>query len=113
MKSSSGDEDHGWRFLTNHANVLSYVAAEPTTRLRDIAVKVGITERTVAVIVNELVQAGYLTKSRNGRRNNYEVHTELPLRHPDHRHHTVGDLIAFLTVPAIEEGGKERRGRPR
>jgi predicted transcriptional regulator len=109
MKSSSGDRDHSWRFLTNHANTLSCIAADPTTRLRDIAVRVGITERAAVDIVKELVLAGYLTKTRNGRRNNYEVHTELPLRHPDHRHHTVGDLVRFLEAPA----SKERRPRPR
>ena len=112
MKSTSGDADHAWRFLTNHANTLSCIAADPTTRLRDVAVRVGITERTAAVIVKELVQAGYLTKTRNGRRNHYEVHTELPLRHPDHRHHTVGDLIQFLEAPP-KERGKERRARLR
>jgi predicted transcriptional regulator len=108
MKSNSGDGDHAWQFLTNHANALSCIAADPTARLRDIAVRVGITERTAAEIVNELVGAGYLTKTRNGRRNHYEVHGQLPLRHPDHRHHTVDDLIRFLEVPA----SKERRPRP-
>jgi predicted transcriptional regulator len=99
--------------LTNHANTLSCIAADPTTRLRDIAARVGITERAAADIVKELVLAGYVTKTRNGRRNNYEVHTELPLRHPDHRNHTVGDLIRFLEAPASKERGKERRPRPR
>jgi DNA-binding IclR family transcriptional regulator len=108
MKSSSGDGDHAWRFLTNHATVLSYIAANPTARLRDIADRVGITERTVAEIVNELVRAGYLTKSRNGRRNHYEVNGGLRLRRPDHRHHTVNDLIRFLQPPPT----KKRSRRP-
>jgi hypothetical protein len=60
------------------------------------AVEVGITERTAAQIVGELEEAGYLTKTRDGRRNRYQVHGELPLRHPQHRHHTVGELIRFL-----------------
>jgi DeoR/GlpR family transcriptional regulator of sugar metabolism len=90
------DGDHPWRFVTNHAHVLICIAADPTTRLRDIAATVGITERTVAQIINDLEQAGYLTKTRTGRRNQYEVHGELPLRHPQHRHHTVGELIGFL-----------------
>jgi DNA-binding Lrp family transcriptional regulator len=96
MKSSSGNSDHVWRFVTNHGHVLSCIAADPTARLRDIAATVGITERTVAQIVSDLEQAGYLTKTRVGRSNHYEVHGELPLRHPQHRHHTVGELIAFL-----------------
>ena len=100
MRSSSGKEDQSFRFVTNHAHVLQVIAAEPTVRLRDIAQTVGITERTAAQIVNDLEQAGYLSKSRDGRRNRYEVHEELPLRHPQHRHHTVGDLIRFLEAPA-------------
>ena len=89
--------------MTNHAHVLERIAAEPTVRLRDIAASVGITERTAAQIVHELERAGYLTKTRNGRRNHYEVHDELPLRHPLHRHHTVGDLIRFLEAPAAKQ----------
>ena len=97
MKSSSRKKDHQWRFVTNHAHVLAYIAIDPTSRrLRDIAANVGITERSAAQIVSDLEQAGYLTRTRNGRRNTYEVHVELPLRHPQHRHHTVGDLISFL-----------------
>ena len=83
-------------FATNHAHVLQCISAAPTVRLRDIAADVGITERTAAHIVKDLEQAGYLTKTRNGRRNQYEVHPELPLRHPRHRHRTVGELIRFL-----------------
>jgi DNA-binding MarR family transcriptional regulator len=95
MQSRSRKE-HRWRFVTNHAHVLECVAADPTARLRDIATSVGITERTVVHIMKDLEQAGYLTKSREGRRNRYEVHGMLPLRHPRHRHRTVGDLIRFL-----------------
>ena len=99
MPLTSGDDHHGWRFVTNHAQVLETIAGDSTSRLRDIARTVGITERTAAQIVNDLVDAGYLTKFRNGRRNHYEVHEELPLRHPRHRHHTVGELIRFLETP--------------
>jgi IclR helix-turn-helix domain len=99
MKSTSGNPDHAWRFVTNHGHVLACIAAEPTARLRDIAAVVGVTERTVAQIVGDLEHAGYLTKTRVGRSNHYEVHLELPLRHPQHRDHTVGELIAFLEAP--------------
>jgi DNA-binding MarR family transcriptional regulator len=99
MKSSSEERDPLFRFLTNHALVLVCIAADPDARLRDIAVSVGITERTAAQIVNELEQAGYLTKTRDGRRNQYEIHRDLPLRHAQHRHRTVDDLIRFLEAP--------------
>ena len=106
MKSSFRDQDHTWRFVSNHAHVLECISTDPTTRLRDIAVSVGITERTASQIVKDLEEAGYLTKVRDGRRNVYEIHGELPLRHPRHRHRTVGDLIAFLegeAVPTTDE----------
>jgi Mn-dependent DtxR family transcriptional regulator len=99
MKQQSGDSSHGWRFVTNHAHVLEAIATDPTLRLRDIAVDVGITERTVAQIINDLEDAGYLTRTRDGRRNLYEVHEDMPLRHPRHSHHTVGELIRFLEAP--------------
>ena len=111
MKTSPGDDDHLWRFVTNHAHVLDAIATDPTIRLRDIAATVGITERTAAQIVNDLEEAGYLTKIRQGRRNRYEVHEELPLRHPRHRHHTVGELIRFLEMPPVPAArGRTRRG---
>ena len=106
MRSSSGSDDHQWRFVTNHAHVLACVAETPTARLRDLAVTVGITERTAGQIVSELEQAGYLTKTRIGRRNRYQVHGELPLRHPQHRHHTVGELIRFLQAPPETDGSR-------
>src|SRR3954466_12467596 len=109
MKSSSGNDSPAWRFVTNHAHVLACIAADPGTRLRDIAATVGITERAVGQIVGELEQAGYLTKTRVGRRNRYEVHGELPLRHPQHRHHTVGQLIRFLQAPP---GGSDTGSQP-
>ncbi|SFC96765.1 hypothetical protein SAMN04487968_11715 [Nocardioides terrae] len=102
MNQDSGVGDPSWRFLTNHAHVLERIAGDPTVRLRDIAASVGITERAAGSIVGDLVEAGYLTRTRVGRRNEYIVHDELPLRHPLHRHHTVAALIAFLEGPATE-----------
>jgi predicted transcriptional regulator len=101
--SSSGNDFRRWRFVTSHAHVLACIAADPEARLRDIAVTVGITERTAGQIVSELEDAGYLTKTRVGRRNTYEVHGDLPLRHPEHRHHTAGELIRFLQRPPETE----------
>jgi Mn-dependent DtxR family transcriptional regulator len=114
MKSSSNNNNHHmWRFVTNHAHVLEAIANDATIRLRDIAARVGITERTAAQIVNDLEEAGYLTKTRDGRRNRYEVHKELPLRHPRHSHHTVGELIRFLEAqpePGARRGTRRRVG---
>ena len=100
MKSSSGNKLQGWSFLTNHARVLQTIAADSAIRLRDIAAQAGVTERTAAQIVRELERAGYLTKTRNGRRNHYEIREDLSLRHPSHHHRTLGELIRFLEHPA-------------
>jgi hypothetical protein len=117
--SPAADAHHGWRFLTNHARVLETVARDPTTRFRDIGLIVGITERAAVQIVDDLVQAGYVTKTREGRRNRYEVHGELPLRHPAHNHRTAGELLAFLqgsgpgssdVEPGSFEAGPGHRG---
>ena len=111
-QSSPSADYHRWRFVTNHAHVLEAIASDPTARLRDIAQTIGITERTAAQIVNDLAEAGYLTKIRHGRRNYYEVHEALPLRHPQHRHRTVGELIRFLEAPpAPGPRRKTRRGK--
>lgn len=85
-----------WTFLTNHAIVLLHIAANPGARLRDIAAAAGITERAVQQIVRDLGDAGYLTATRVGRRNQYTVHRSRPMRHPSYRQHQVGELIALL-----------------
>jgi DNA-binding IclR family transcriptional regulator len=80
--------------VTNHARVLAYVAADSNARLRDIAAAVGITERTAAQIVNDLEQAGYLSKSRDGRRNQYAIGDKL--RNPRLKDLTTTQLMMLL-----------------
>ena len=103
MKSSSDVGYEGWSFLTNHARVLQAIAADPTIRLRDISTQARVTERTAAQLVRELERVGYLTKTRNGRRNHYEICEELSLRHPSHHHRTIGELIRFLEQPGSSD----------
>ena len=85
-----------WDFLTNHAHVLVCVARDPGIRLRDIAAAVGITERATHRILSELIDEGYVLRERQGRRNRYQVVTELPLRHPLAEKREVGDLLGVL-----------------
>jgi DNA-binding transcriptional ArsR family regulator len=87
-----------WTFLTNHAHVLLCISRDPSTRLRDVAVAVGITERAAQRIVGELEEAGYLVRRREGRRNAYELRDDRPLRHPLEQEHAVGELLAVLGV---------------
>lgn len=85
-----------WTFLTNHAHVLFCLAQDPEIRLRDVADRVGITERAVQRIVTELETGTYITRQRNGRRNSYIVHKQLFLRHPIESHCSVAELLHLI-----------------
>jgi len=85
-----------WTFLTNHAHVIISLANDPTLRIRDLAARVGITERAIQRIIAELEEAGYLTHERDGRRNLYRVRANRPLRHPVESHQTVAALLRAM-----------------
>jgi DNA-binding IclR family transcriptional regulator len=87
--------------VTNHGHVLAFVAADPEARLKDVAEHVGITERTAAQIVKDLEQAGYLSKTRVGRRNRYQIAGERIIRTPRLPMMTIGQLLALL-LQAVE-----------
>jgi len=97
MPPPAADPVSTWTFFTNHGHVLLLLAREPEQVLRDVAIRVGITERAVQRIIGELEAAGYLTRERDGRRNRYEVHLERPLRHPIEAPATVGEIFGVLT----------------
>lgn len=97
--SASGSARHAeaaWTFMTNHAHVLFCIAQDSSLRLRDVASRVGITERAVQRIVADLHDAGYIEVHKEGRRNRYEVNFEMPLRHDVERHRSVRELIALI-----------------
>ena len=85
-----------WSFLTNHARVLLCIAHDPGVRLRDIAARVGITERTAYGIVTDLAGAGYVVKQKDGRRNRYQIQAHLPLPESASRERTIGEVLAVL-----------------
>lgn len=85
-----------WTFLSNHAHVLLAVAADPQIRVRDIAQRVGITERASQQILADLVADGYLQRTRVGRRNEYTIEGGRHFRHPAERGHTIDELIAIF-----------------
>ena len=103
------EPEPAWTFLTNHGHVLLCIARDPEVRMRDVAHLVGITERAVQRIVADLEEAEYIERSRHGRRNRYEVRTDLPLRHPIERHARVSSLITL--VLGERERGREGRAR--
>ena len=85
-----------WTFLSNHSHVLLCLHRDPDLTLREVAERVGITERSVQRIVSELEEAGYVRRERRGLRNHYRFRTSAPLRHAVEAHCTIGDLIAMV-----------------
>lgn len=85
-----------WSFLTNHAQVLLCIARDPGIRLRDLAARLAITERSAYGIVTDLTEAGYIVKRKDGRRNRYQIQAHLPLPDPAGRERTVGEILALL-----------------
>lgn len=91
-----------WAFLTNHAQVLVCIAEDPDVRLRDIGDRIGLTERAVHRLVNDLVDAGYVTRERVGRRNRYSINAHAPLPDQVARKRSIGELLRVLG--AAEDG---------
>ena len=85
-----------WTFLTNHAHVLLCVWEDSEARVRDIATRVGITERAVQRILQELESEQYLVRERVGRRNRYRIRADRPFRHPVEDHRPVSLLLDVI-----------------
>lgn len=85
-----------WTLFSNYGHVLVCLSRNREARLRDVAAMVGITERAVQKIVADLEDGGVLTRRRDGRRNRYELHPSVPLRHPIEAHCSVGDLMRMV-----------------
>ncbi|MFI6900550.1 helix-turn-helix transcriptional regulator [Nonomuraea sp. NPDC050394] len=99
-----GSQIPAWTFLTHHARVLLEIARNPEVRLREIAVEIGITERTVQTIVNDLHEAGYLTRQRVGRHNRYTLNTDQHLRYPTEADLPVRRLIDMFSERDLPTG---------
>src|SRR5215468_450001 len=111
-----------WTFLTNHAHVLLCVWEDSEARVRDIATRVGITERAVQRILQELESEQYLVRERVGRRNRYRVRADRPFRHPVEDHRPVSALLEIVgrrkpgrtaARPAARRSSRTRRKRAR
>lgn len=100
----------GFSFLTNYAHVLLLIARNSDVRMRELAADVGITERAVQRIVEDLSNSGYIVISKEGRRNRYQVRRDKSLRHPIESHCSIGDLID-LVYPEGEAAAKETGGK--
>ncbi|HWQ01274.1 MAG TPA: winged helix-turn-helix domain-containing protein [Gaiellaceae bacterium] len=102
---SSTENEHTWRFLSNHTQVLLCISRDPNMRFRDIAQIVGITERATQRIVADLIDAGYIDRERVGRRNRYHLNTDIKMRHAAQADHEIGELLNLFELPA---GGDSR-----
>src|SRR5689334_20920950 len=91
----------GWSFLTNHGRVLLCIAHDPGVRLRDIAARVGITERSAFGIVSDLAAGGYAIKKKDGRRNRYQIQAHLPLPEPTSQQIAIGEVLALLAGTSV------------
>ncbi|MGN6695033.1 MAG: helix-turn-helix transcriptional regulator [Aquihabitans sp.] len=88
---------HEWAFITSHFLVLLCLAEDPEARMADVAERLDLTERRVQTIATELLEAGYLEKTRVGRRNRYLINREMPLRHLQTQHRQLGDLLDLIS----------------
>ena len=95
MRGAAGQ--HRWTFLTNHAHVLILLDAESDLVLREVAARVGITERAVQRIIQDLEEEGFIQRERVGRQNQYRVLKNQALRHPIEAHRKIGDLLKLIT----------------
>src|ERR1700758_5270361 len=98
--SHPGERDGSWTLLTGHGHVLVEIARNPEARIRDISPAVGLTERTVQAIVADLEAAGYLTRTRVGRRTRYRVNPDSSFRHKAQDGLRIGPLLDQLTAMA-------------
>lgn len=92
-----GEVNDNWTFLTNHMHVILCLWMEPDMRIRDVADKVGITERAAQNIIYDLEQAKVLEKRKEGRRNHYTIDPKTHLRHQLERHCELGKLLGLFT----------------
>jgi CTP-dependent riboflavin kinase len=87
--------------VTSHGLALLVIARDPHVRMRDIAIAVGVTERTAQRVVTDLTNAGYILRERSHRRNVYTVRADLPFRLPGELEERIGELLAVLAPTVI------------
>src|SRR5690348_9000050 len=104
MRSASGDQPR-FVLLSNHGHALVAIAESPDLRIREIAARLGITERATQTIVNDLVASGYVRRTRVGRRNSYTVEPDKPFPHPSLNGGFVGSLLSGLAAWSGEGAG--------
>jgi DNA-binding MarR family transcriptional regulator len=96
QQAREGELRARWTFLTNHTHVLILLTEYPSMVLRQVASRIGITERAVQRIIVDLEQEGYIEREKIGRQNHYRILPNHPLRHPIEAHRTIRDLLNMV-----------------
>jgi hypothetical protein len=117
MTIDDGFDGRAWSLVSNHGHALICIAQQPDIRLWELAQTIGVRERSAQRIVNQLVEAGYLTRhqhDKHGARLSYTVNRDHHLRRPHLQAYTVGDLLDTFARPptGAETGGAGSRGEP-
>lgn len=95
-KTQKSETSKAWTFFTNHAHILIVLSQYPGITLREVAIKVGITERAVQKIIDDLEQSGFIEREKLGRSNQYKLILNKPLRHPIEAHKSIKDIIHLI-----------------
>lgn len=95
-------ERREWAFITSHFLVLLCLSEDPEARVVDVARRLRLSERRVHGIMTDLLEEGYLTRTRVGRRNRYDINRDMPLRHLQTQHRRLGDLLALISDGTLQ-----------
>ena len=85
-----------WTFLSNHGHVLVYLSRNEGCLIKEIALGVGITERSAQMILSELEESGYISITRVGRRNIYTLNSKMKFRHPAEANKPISALLKIF-----------------
>jgi predicted transcriptional regulator len=107
-RASATQEKARWTFLTNHSHVLILLSQDSSMVLREVAARIGITERAVQRIIAELEDEGFIEREKIGRQNHYRILSRRPLRHPIEAHRTIGDLLNLIGEGSTRSKSSER-----
>lgn len=106
----SNTVDQEWTFFSNYAHVLVCLAQNPRALLREVAERVGVTERTAMRLITRLDEAGILKRVKQGRRNFYQIETSEHLRHPLEAHCTIEQLLGMILQQAGNSANHTGKG---
>jgi DNA-binding MarR family transcriptional regulator len=103
-----GSVTRPWYLMSTHGVVLLHIARHPGSTLREMAEVLGLTERRISQIVQDLGATGYLKIERVGRRSVYTVNEAASMRHPTLLHVRLGDVLDLLMSEPVAPGGADK-----